>query len=315
VERNAIIMAKKIKIVIAGIGGVGGYFGGLLAKEYESSDSIEICFLVRGEHLNKIREKGLKVIHGATEFIAKPAIATDNANDIGIADYILICTKSYDLDATIEQLYPCIGENTILLPLLNGVESVDRIKKILPGTTVLEGCVYIVSAVKEAGVIENSGINQKLFFGPDSNDNRLQWLEKTMLNAGIEATLSDSISTIVWEKFIFIASIATATSYYNCNIGKLIEDNEETLVQLIEEVKSIALGKGISFNPNITANIVNYNKLLSNNSTSSMHRDYQNLKQKTEVETLTGYVVRAGQELKVETPAFTRAYNYLINKD
>ncbi len=314
-ERNAIIMAKKIKIVIAGIGGVGGYFGGLLAKEYESSDSIEICFLVRGEHLNKIREKGLKVIHGATEFIAKPAIATDNANDIGIADYILICTKSYDLDATIEQLYPCIGENTILLPLLNGVESVDRIKKILPGTTVLEGCVYIVSAVKEAGVIENSGINQKLFFGPDSNDNRLQWLEKTMLNAGIEATLSDSISTIVWEKFIFIASIATATSYYNCNIGKLIEDNEETLVQLIEEVKSIALGKGISFNPNITANIVNYNKLLSNNSTSSMHRDYQNLKQKTEVETLTGYVVRAGQELKVETPAFTRAYNYLINKD
>jgi len=308
-------MSGKVKIVVAGIGGVGGYFGGLLAKKYESSDSIEICFLARGEHLEKIRENGLKVIHGQNEFIAKPAIATDNANDIGIADYILICTKSYDLDATIEQLYPCIGENTILLPLLNGVESVDRIKKILPGTTVLEGCVYIVSAVKEAGVIENSGINQKLFFGPDSNDSRLQWLEKTMLNAGIEATLSDSISTIVWEKFIFIASIATATSYFNCNIGKLIEENETTLVQLIEEVKLIALGMGISFNPDITANIVNYNKLLSNNSTSSMHRDYQNLKQKTEVETLTGYVVRAGQELKVETPAFTRAYNYLINKD
>ncbi|MDO9254005.1 MAG: 2-dehydropantoate 2-reductase [Bacteroidales bacterium] len=231
-------MTKKNKIVIAGIGGVGGYFGGLLTNQYESSDAIEICFLARGEHLNKIRENGLKVIHGNAEFIARPAIATDNATEIGVADYILICTKSYDLDETIEQLKPCIGENTILLPLLNGVESVERIKKILPETTVLEGCVYIVSALKEAGVIENSGINQKVYFGPGNiNNDKLLWLEKIMQEAGIEVTLSDSISTIVWEKFIFIASIATATSYFNCSIGKLLEENEETLVQLIEEVK------------------------------------------------------------------------------
>jgi len=308
-------MSKKIKIVIAGIGGVGGYFGGLLAKKYENSNEIEICFLARGEHLRKIRENGLKVIHGQNVFNAKPAIATDNANDIGIADYILICTKSYDLDATIEQLKPSIGESTILLPLLNGVESIERIKKILPETTVLEGCVYIVSAVKEAGVIENSGINQKLFFGPEKPNNfRLQWLEKVMQDAGIEATLSDSISTIIWEKFIFIASIATATSYFNCSIGKLLEENEETLVQLIEEVKLIAVAKGVSVKPDITAYIVNYNKLLPYDSTSSMHRDYKNLKKNTEVEPLTGYVVRAGEKYGIETPTFNKAYHQLINK-
>ena len=308
-------MSGKVKIVIAGIGGVGGYFGGLLARKYENSNAVEICFLARGEHLEQIRENGLKVIHGKNEFIARPAMTTDNATEIGIADYILICTKSYDLDATIEQLKPCIGENTILLPLLNGVESVERIKKILPGTTVLEGCVYIVSAMVEAGVIENSGINQKLFFGPGKiNIDRLLWLEKVMLDAGIEATLSNSISTIVWEKFIFIASIATATSCFNCSISKLIEENEETLVQLIEEVKLIAAAKGISFNPDITANIVNYNKLLPYDTTSSMHRDYQNLKQKTEVETLTGYVVRAGEKHKIDTPSFNKAYHQLKNK-
>jgi 2-dehydropantoate 2-reductase len=308
-------MAKKIKIVIAGIGGVGGYFGGLLARKYEKSDEIEICFLARGEHLRKIRKNGLKVIHGQNEFIARPAMATDNATEIGIADYILICTKSYDLGATIEQLKPCIGENTILLPLLNGVESVERIKRILPEALVLEGCVYIVSQVKEAGVIENSWINQKLFFGPGkANNDRLKWLEKIMLDAGIEATLSDSISTIIWEKFIFIASIATATSYFNNRIGKLLEENENALIQFIEEVKSIATAKGISFKPDITAYIVDYNKKLPYDTTSSMHRDYLNLKSKTEVETLTGYVVRAGKELNIETPAFTKAYNYLINK-
>jgi len=308
-------MAKKIKIIIAGIGGVGGYFGGLLAKKYENSDEIEVCFLARGEHLRKIRENGLKVIHGQDEFITRPAIATENAFELGIADYILICTKSYDLDATIEQLKPCIGENTILLPLLNGVESVERIKNILPGTTVLEGCVYIVSQVKEAGVIKNSGINQKLFFGPGINNDRLQWLEKIMLDAGIEATLSHSISTIVWEKFIFIASIATATSYFDCSIGTLLDEHEVSLVQLIEEVKLVAAAKGISFNPDITAYIVDYNRKLPYDTTSSMHRDYQNRKAKTEVETLTGYVVRASKELNIETPAFTKAFNFLKDKN
>jgi 2-dehydropantoate 2-reductase len=308
-------MSKKAKIVIAGIGGVGGYFGGLLARQYENSESIEICFLARGEHLRKIRESGLKIIHGLNELTAIPALATDNTSEIGIASYILICTKSYDLDSTLEQLKPCIDKNTILLPLQNGVESVERIKRILPGTTALEGCVYIVSQVKEAGVIENSGINQKLFFGPATiNKDRLLLLEKIMRNAGIEATLSDSISTFVWEKFIFIASIATATSYLDCSIGKLINENEGTLIQLIEEVKSIALAEGISINPDITDYIINYNKLLPYESTTSMHRDFKNQKPKTEVETLTGYVIRAGQKYGIETRTFNKAYLSLTNK-
>lgn len=308
-------MAKKIKIVVAGIGGVGGYFGGLLARKYESSNDVEICFLARGENLTQIRKNGLKVIKGSTEFIARPAIVTDNAHEIGIADFIILCTKSYSLEATVEQLKPCISERTILLPLLNGVESVEQIKKELPGSLVAEGCVYIVSQLKDSGVIENSGINEKLFFGPVSfNNERLQWLEKIMLDAGIEANFSDSISTIVWEKFIFIASIATATSYFNCSIGKLIEENEKTLVQLIEEVKLVAVAKGISFDPDITPNILNYNMLLPYETTSSMHRDYLNGKLDTEVGFLTGYVVRTGKELGIKTPLFEKAYNSLLLK-
>jgi 2-dehydropantoate 2-reductase len=196
------------------------------------------------------------------------------------------------------------------------VESVERIKRILPETTVLEGCVYIVSSVKQAGVIENSGINQTLSFGLDNTSNdRLLFLEKLLQDAGIDTVLSDTISTIVWEKFIFIAAVATATSYFDCSVGTLLEENEETLVQLIEEVKWIASAKGISFNPDITANIVNYNKLLPYESTSSMHRDYQNLKPNTEVETLSGYVVRAAREFGIETPAFAQAYNQLKSKN
>jgi 2-dehydropantoate 2-reductase len=305
-------MAEKVKILVAGIGGVGGYFGGLLARKFENSEEVNIAFLARGEHLAKIRASGLKVIKGDTEFSARPYIATDEANEIGVVDFILICTKSYDLDQTILQLKPCIGESTIVLPLLNGVESVERIRKILPETIVLEGCVYIVSKCKEAGVIENSGINQLLFFGPGkvAND-RLIRLEKILQEAGIVATLSDSISTIVWEKYIFISAIATATSYFDSCIGKLLEENEESLLQLLEEAKLVAGAKGITINPDITSNTINYNKLLPYETTSSMHRDYLNGKQNTEVEFLTGYIVRTGKELGIKTPLFEKAYDNL----
>ena len=96
------------KIIIAGIGGVGGYFGGLLAKKFYKSATAEINFIARGEHLKEIQNNGLKVITGETEFIAKPHIATNEPSEIGIADFIIVCTKSYDLEQTIKQLKPCI---------------------------------------------------------------------------------------------------------------------------------------------------------------------------------------------------------------
>ena len=308
-------MSKKVKIVIAGIGGVGGYFGGLLARKYENSDEVEICFLARGEHLSQIRKHGLIVVKGATEIIAHPSLATDNTSEIGIADYILICSKGYDLDSTIAQLKPCIGENTILLPLLNGVESVERIKKILPDANVWEGCVYIVSYLKEPGVIVNGGYSQTLSFGLDNASNdRLLFLEKLFLDAGIDTTLSAKISTIVWEKFIFIAAVATATSYFDCSVGQILEENPGTFSRLISEVTSIARVKNIAVDPDIENKTLNKMKLLTYETSSSMHRDFKNGKQNTELESLTGYVVRAGQEFGIQTPEFHKAYQLLKTK-
>lgn len=309
-------MTKKTKIIVAGIGGVGGYYGGLLAKKYAGSSEVEIYFVARGEHLKQIQNHGLKVIKGTEEFIARPALATDKVNETGIADYVIICTKSYDLEGVIEQLKPCIDGNTILLPLLNGVDAAERIRMILPGTTVLEGCVYIVASLKEAGVVENSGNSQLLYFGLDNITNdRLLLLEQLFRDAGIEAELSDSISAIVWEKFIYISAIATATSYFNCCIGKLLETHQETVISLIEEVKQIAIAKGITIEKEVTSRILRNLKSLPYEATSSMHRDYQNKKQKTEVESLTGYVVREGKKLNIETPVFSHQYKQLISRN
>ena len=135
----------KTKIIIAGIGGVGGYFGGLLAKCFEEDEDVSVCFLARGAHLEVMRTNGLRVIKGSDEFVARPAVVSDKAEELGVGEVIVICTKSYDLEATIAQLKPCINEHTIILPLLNGVDSTERIKAMLPNTIVLQGCAYIVS--------------------------------------------------------------------------------------------------------------------------------------------------------------------------
>ena len=144
---------SKIKILIVGIGGVGGYFGGLLAKEFENDGAIDICFLARGENLRQIKKSGLRVIEDENELIAHPNIISDNVKDFGTVDYILLCTKTYDIEDTITQLLPCIDKHTVLTPLQNGVNNKDRISKMLKTNLITDGCVYLISRLESPGVI------------------------------------------------------------------------------------------------------------------------------------------------------------------
>ena len=307
-------MNHKTRIIIVGIGGVGGFFGGLLAKEYYENDQVEIIFIARGEHLKKIKSDGLKIIEGDTEFTVHPFLATDNFAEAGQADFIIVCTKSYDLEETIKQLKPCLKNDTIIIPLLNGVDSVQRIKSIIPDVTVSEGCSYIVSHIKSPGVIQNMGNVQKIFFGLDNtSDERFSMLEKIMQKAGIDATFSKTISTIVWTKFIFISAIATATSYYDKPVGEVAEKHDDILFKLIEELKQIALAKKIPIDTEITDKTLHRLKNVPYNNTTSMQRDFKSNKPNTELESLTNYVIKAGQKLNIPTPTYQKLYDTLIH--
>lgn len=305
---------KKVKIIIAGIGGVGGYFGGLLAKTFLESKEVEIYFLARGEHLKQIQSQGLKVIKGDEYFFAKPKLASDNAHEFGKADHIILCTKSYDLEKTIAQLKPCMDSDTTLLPLLNGVDSAEKIRGILPKATIINGSVYIVSLIKELGVVENIGNIQKLFFGLDnaSSDNLIS-LENIFKQAGIEAILTKNISAIIWEKFHLVAANSTATSYYKNSTGEIFADKTKSdfLVSLLHEVNQVALAYGISFDRNMVDATMEKLRSFPFDATSSMQRDFQKPNSKTELETITGFVVRAGQKLNISTPSFMIAYDAL----
>src|SRR3972149_5001461 len=137
-----------MKIAIVGAGGVGGYFGGLLARAGH-----EVVFIARGQHLNAIRANGLKVrsVHG--DFEIPQITATDSPPEIGVVDLTICTVKTYDIDPIAEFIRPLIGPQTAILPLQNGVESPDRLAQ-THGRAVLGGAVWVVSAVAGPGILQ-----------------------------------------------------------------------------------------------------------------------------------------------------------------
>ena len=304
------------KIVIVGLGGVGGYYGGLLAKRFADDSLVKIYFVARGEHLKKVQQNGLTVITETGTFVVKPTLATDQVSEIGIADYVILTTKSYDLEATALQIKPCVGENTVILPLLNGADISARIRVVLPGIEVWNGCAYIVARLNEPGVVESSGNLHRLNFGFENQTNaRLLFFEKLLKDAGIDATFYVNIKSVIWKKFFFISSTATLTSYFDVSFGALLtdEDRKTTLVSLLEELLLVANSEGAEMNRNIIDKTIHQLENLPFDTTSSMHSDFK-AGRNTELQTLTGIVIELGKKHGIATPTYEKVFDKLFKQ-
>jgi 2-dehydropantoate 2-reductase len=155
-----------------------------------------------------------------------------------------------------------------------------------------------------------------LFFGStDGKEARLESALHIFTDAGIKATLSQNIQQTIWEKYLFISTIATLTSYLNTSIGGILAktENMDLLYSLLSELKQVANAKGIVFPENSTNAIKERMAKLPYETTSSMHTDYQKGKN-AEVDSLTGYVVKLGKQLNIPTSTYEKLYTALKNK-
>ena len=307
----------KTRIAIIGLGGVGGYFGGLLAEKYHHSTEVEVIFVVRPATEKVIKEKGLKLITPEGEKVVFPSMVTSVPELIGPVDFLICTTKSYDLESSLQPLKSCVNANTSILPLLNGVDAHERIAALLPVAEVWDGCVYIVSRLLEPGVVKKTGNINKLYFGMETGASQKQKLfERLCKDAGIECYLSANIRQTVWEKFLFISAMASSTSYLDLCIGEIIANpmHKALLLGLIEELKSVADKVGVPLAQNLVTKTMLRAESLPFETTSSMHSDFKK-GGKTEVDTLTGYVVKLGQKLQVETPLYAKVYGALLAKN
>lgn len=305
-------MKDKFRIAILGIGGVGGYFGGKLAAYFADSKTVEVIFIVRGENAKAIKNNGLKVITTNSQLIAKPNLVSNEPAEIGLVDIFLICTKAYDLEESIIKFKNCIDENTAILPLLNGVDNSERILKFAPNAEVWKGCAYIASRIIEPGVVKVDSEIKLLQFGGDGGNEKREIFEKLLKSAEINVELKDDIDKTIWEKFIFISSLATLTSYLDTNTGGINGsiENQKLLSNLIAEVTRLAKAKKINVDENIEQITFDRIKGMSSEITSSMHSDFMR-KGKTELESLTGFVVRESKWLNLSVPVYERLYEDL----
>jgi 2-dehydropantoate 2-reductase len=294
------------KIGILGLGGVGGYFGGLLAKAYAELDQFEIVFIARGETQKAIVASGLKIITDENESIVFPSIVSHDPQTIGKLDYLICATKTYDIEESLLLLEKCITKNTVILPLYNGVDAPERISTLYPDNEVLKGCVYIVSMIQSPGVIKKMGPYEKLYFGSDTAPiGKLRALQLIFKNASIESYLVDTIEETVWEKFIFISALASATSYLNQNIGEIINSNTSRAiyVELLNEITMLAAVKGLNLPNDIVMQTIHKLEKTPKDATSSMHRDVL-AGRKFELASLTEFVVNEGLKYEMELPTY-----------
>ena len=305
-----------MNIAIIGIGGVGGYYGGRLARRYEAGDEHRIAFVARGAHLEAIRKQGLRVVTPDGEFVARPAQATDRPGDLGPLDLVLITVKGYDLDGAAGALAEVTGEATVVIPLENGVDTAERLGKILPRARVLNGTVYISSRIAAPGVVQQLGGAGSLFFGPETGPAApFRTIESLFLEAGIQAVLTEAVAVEVWKKFLFISPVAGATALFGKSLGGILEDPEalRLLEGMMNEVDRLARARGIGLPASAVAQAMETVARFPYETKTSFQVDMENGR-KTEIETFMGYVVRAGQALGIDTPFNRRVYDALLAK-
>lgn len=301
-------------IAVVGIGGVGGYYGGRLAHHYEGNASVRIDFIARGEHLRKIREKGLEVRGLHEVFTARPYLATDQPAKLGVPDLILFCVKAYDLEESAEMFRETVHEQTVIVTLLNGVDNEKRLSKLFPQATVLNGCVYISAFIERPGLIRQASGSCKLFFGTESGStNRYASIEKVFTDAEIDAEYRDDIKAVVWEKYLFVSPLASATAYLGKTFGEILKDEVSMsfLKGLVREVELIARDQGVEFPPEAAEAALGKVALFPPETKTSLQMDFEKGKTRTELETFTGYVVQYGGKHGIPVPYHREAYDAL----
>lgn len=291
------------RFLIVGSGGIGGYYGGLLAKF-----GYDVTFLARGEHYDAIKKNGLKVESSVGNFIVNPSKVIKSLSELDSVDVVLFCVKTYDTIELASSLKSIIDTNTIIISIQNGIENDFIIKDILANAKVYPGFAHIISSKSAPGLIKQTGGPRTIFFGDRTNKDLpiLQDLSELMKVAGIESFASENIEKGLWEKFIFIAAFSGFTGAGRCNIGKILH-NKKAYDLFKESVKeSIEVGRScdVNFEDTIFDDVMNRAEDYrgeGEGATSSLMRDLV-ADRKTEVNTLSGTIARIGKEKGVAVP-------------
>lgn len=295
-----------MKILVVGAGAIGGYFGARLAAAGR-----DVTFLVRERRADQLRRDGLRVISPLGD-LNLPTPPLVSAKDLaGIYGLILVSSKSYDLEAAIDDFAGGMGPSSLVLPLLNGMRHLDVLDARFGPRRVLGGLARISSTLDADGRIHQLGTFNALAFGArGGGEIPIDAVADAMQVPGFDALLSRNILHEMWEKWVFIAAAASTTSLMRATVGDLVAANAQDIpVRLMQECAAIAAANG--FPPREAASSAGLAILTAPASpfTASMLRDIEQGR-RIEGDHIVGDLLRRASAAP-PAPLLTTAYAHL----
>lgn len=303
-----------MKIAVMAAGGLGGYYGALLAK-----DGHDITFIARGQHLNAIRESGLTIKSAHGDLSIKPAQATENPAEVGVVDWVLFGVKTYDTEAAARSMRPMIGRDTVVVTFQNGVDTADQIGAIVGAEHVVVAPTQIVSNIVAPGVIEQKSPFRTTTIGEIGGQGltpRVEQIVAAFKRTGIEVSAAADGRIPLWHKFVFIASTSGLASLARTTPYDLFQlpEARETLRAAMEEVYAVGRAMGIGMDPDIVERHYQFALGLKPGVKPSMQLDMEQNK-RLEIEALSGAVVRIGAAKGLAVPVHRTIYTALKMED
>lgn len=292
-----------MKTFIVGAGGVGGYYGGLLAKAGN-----DVTFLARGDHAKAMRASGLDVKSSSGHFLIKPVKVISSFEEIEAPELILVCVKSYDIESIARQLSSKVSDSTLIIPLQNGIDSEHTIRKYILNAIVAPGITWVISKRSAPGMIEQTGNLGTVMFGERSGQNQdlLKQVERLMRSAGIDAKYVEDIERELWLKYLWILGFAGMSSLCRTSIGVIAGDPEARSLyrRCLREAFSVANHLKVNVSDNDYEKFIQRIDMLAQTNPSaktSMLVDIEN-NRNTEIESLHGRLCQLAKQCGIDVP-------------
>ena len=289
-----------MNIAIVGAGGVGGYYGGCLARAGH-----DVGLLARGEHLSVIRERGLEIRE--PEGVSRVAVrASEDAADLAGADLALVAVKSYSLAEVAPAVKSLAEGGAVVLPLLNGVEAVDTlVRHGVDPSRILAGLTMISAARIAPGVVERRSTFRTAVVGEPGGGQspRAEEAAAALRSAGIETRVSGQVVVDLWQKFLFIATVSAACGLARAAVGAVRSAPYGRLLfeRAAGEVGAVGRARGVALpadgEARVLATIEGLAPALKPSFLLDLERGGPN-----ELDALSGAVARYGRAAGVPTP-------------
>lgn len=298
-----------MKIGVIGTGGVGGYFGGRLALSGQN-----VTFLARGKHLKAIESNGLTIKSINGDFQIDSAQTTGSLENLGKQDLILLGTKAWQLKEVARDLVPILSNESIVLPLQNGIEAINELCEHIPPQHVIGGLCRIICKIESPGVINHFAVDPQVTIGEidNANSDRINKLSKIFNQSGIKTNVAKDIDAELWKKFIAIC-IGGLLAVTRGTFGEIrsLPETRQLMIDLLTEIYELSQKAEINIDPDYVEKTVTFVDTIPPESTSSLARDIWD-GNPSEIEYHNGTVVKMAEKFGLEVPVNRFIYHSVL---